>query len=70
MRTPPTELRRGPARVTLLGGVFDYSRQGLTTLTGMVDVPGDRDERVHARPPDLVPNRTGTMLAAWLKSRP
>ncbi|MHB1010657.1 MAG: ISL3 family transposase [Cellulomonas sp.] len=43
--------------------------KGPTMLTGMVDLTRDRDGRVHARLLDLVPGRSGTVLAAWLKDR-
>jgi len=43
--------------------------KGPTMLTGMVDLTRDADGTVHARLLDLVPGRTGTVFAAWLKDR-
>jgi transposase len=38
-------------------------------LTGMVDLTRDRDGNVRARLLDLVPGRSGTVLAGWLSGR-
>lgn len=43
--------------------------KGPTMLTGMVDLTRDADGVVHARLLDLVPGRSGTVFAAWLKAR-
>jgi len=43
--------------------------KGPTMLTGMVDLTRDADGTVHARLLDLVPGRSGTVFAAWLKDR-
>lgn len=43
--------------------------KGPTMLTGMVDLTRDQDGNVHARLLDLVPGRSGTVFAAWLKDR-
>ena len=38
-------------------------------VTGIVDHTRDEDGTVHARPPDLVPGRSGQAYADWLKDR-
>ena len=43
--------------------------KGPTMLTGMVDLTRDEAGKVHARLLDLVPGRSGTVFAAWLKAR-
>jgi len=43
--------------------------KGPTVLTGMVDLTRDQDGNVHARLLDLVPGRSGTVFAHWLKER-
>jgi len=43
--------------------------KGPTMLTGMVDLTRDQDGKVHARLLDLVPGRSGTVFATWLKDR-
>lgn len=43
--------------------------KGPTMLTGMVDLTRDRDGNVRARLLDLVPGRSGTVLAGWLSGR-
>ena len=43
--------------------------KGPTMLTGMVDLTRDPDGTVHARLLDLVPGRSGTVFATWLRGR-
>jgi len=43
--------------------------KGPTMLTGMVDLTRDQHGNVHARLLDLVPGRSGTVFAGWLKAR-
>lgn len=43
--------------------------KGPTMLTGMVDLTRDTNGKVRARLLDLVPGRSGTVFAAWLKDR-
>nr|WP_095532395.1 ISL3 family transposase [Cellulomonas gilvus] len=43
--------------------------KGPTMLTGMVDLTRDQDGNTHARLLDLVPGRSGTVFADWLKAR-
>ena len=45
------------------------ARRGPKELTGMVDLTRDKDGRTHARLLDLVPGRSGTVYADWLKTR-
>jgi transposase len=47
----------------------DPRRRGPKELTGMVDLTRDQHGRVHARLLDLVPGRSGTVYADWLKER-
>ena len=44
-------------------------RRGPKELTGMVDLTRDRHRRVQARLLDLVPGRSDTVYADWLKTR-
>ncbi|WP_034810307.1 transposase, partial [Intrasporangium oryzae] len=39
-------------------------------VTGMVDLTRDEHGRLHARLLDVVPGRTGTAYAAWLRHQP
>ncbi len=39
-------------------------------MTSMVDLPRDEHGCRHARLLDVVPSRSGTAYAAWLKDRP
>ena len=67
-----------PARldgVTVLGvdeHVWRPSRVGDAdrAVTGMVDLTRDEHGHLHARLLDVVPGRTGTAYAAWLKAQP
>lgn len=44
-------------------------KRGPKELTGMVDLTRDRDGKVQARLLDLVPGRSGAVLADWLTGR-
>ena len=44
-------------------------KRGPKELTGMVDLTRDKDGRTRARLLDLVPGRSGTVYADWLKAR-
>jgi transposase len=67
-----------PARlqgVTVLGvdeHIWRPSRVGDAdrAVTGMVDLTRDEHGRLHARLLDVVPGRTGTAYAAWLRAQP
>ena len=47
----------------------DPRRRGSRELTGMVDLTRDSSGKTHARLLDLVPGRSGTAYAGWLKER-
>ena len=68
---PPARLKG----VTVLGvdeHIWRPSRIGdaARAVTGMVDLTRDEHGRLHARLLDVVPGRTGTAYAAWLKAQP
>lgn len=44
-------------------------RDGERAVTGMVDLTRDADGRLHARLLDVVPGRSGTVYAGWLKAQ-
>ncbi len=47
----------------------EHGGRGPKELTGMVDLTPDQDGRIRARLLDLVPGRSGTVYADWLKAR-